>query len=54
MFHRAQVHRVHRQPIKRVSRQRDHIAALQRLDNLPNQMRLRLVRMNAKHFSVQN
>jgi hypothetical protein len=53
VFHRAQVHRIDGQAVKGVGRQCDNVAAPQRLNDLPNQVRLRLVRMDTKYFSDQ-
>jgi hypothetical protein len=53
MLDRAQVHGVHRQAIEGVGRQGDTIAAPQALCDLLDKKRLRLVRMNAKHFCDQ-
>jgi hypothetical protein len=53
MFHRAQVHRIDGETVKGVRWQSDNVAAPQRLNHLPNQVRLRLVRMDAKYFSDQ-
>jgi hypothetical protein len=53
VLHRAQVHRIDGQTVKGVCRQSDNVAAPQRLNHLPNEVRLRLVRMNAKYFSDQ-
>jgi hypothetical protein len=53
VFHRAQVHRINSQAVKGVCWQRDNVTAPQRLNHLSNQVRFRLVRMDAKYFSDQ-
>ncbi len=53
VVHGAQVHRVHGEAVEGVGGQRDHLAALQAFNDERDQVRLRLVRMDTKNFSVQ-